>query len=250
MTLSETEDFVAAKIIALANRCISRKNSFYLVLAGGETPRAVYALLTEMVTDWEKWHIYFGDERCLPAHDKNRNDTMAFDTWLAHVDVPLSQIHSIPAELPQQICVEQYTQTLKNVGNFDLVLLGLGEDGHTASLFPGNDWGDNIDAPDVMAVDNAPKAPACKYLAKRPRGSSKRKARRRTGLYFDLPDINQAKRSCCRCCTGSRGKRARLTGLRNSHLHPCGTCPSTGTCSDRRSRGRNYACACTCRSSP
>ena len=160
MILSETEDFVAAKIIALANRCITRKNSFYIVLAGGETPRVVYALLKEMVTDWEKWHVYFGDERCVPAHDLQRNDTMAFNAWLAHVDIPQAQIHRIPAELPQQTCVEQYTQTLKNVGNFDLVLLGLGEDGHTASLFPGNDWGDSPDAPDVMAVDNAAKAPA------------------------------------------------------------------------------------------
>ena len=160
MTLRDTEHFIAAKIIALANRCIKNKESFHIVLAGGETPRAVYSLLKEMVTDWEKWHIYFGDERCLPAHDKNRNDTMAFDAWLTHTDIPQTQIHSIPAELPQQICVEQYTQTLSCVGNFDLVLLGLGEDGHTASLFPGNDRGDNADAPDVMAVDNAAKAPA------------------------------------------------------------------------------------------
>lgn len=160
MILSETEDFVAAKMIALANRCITRQNSFYIVLAGGETPRVVYALLKEMVTDWEKWHVYFGDERCVPAHDLQRNDTMAFNAWLAHVDIPRSQIHNIPAELPQNICVEQYTQTLSCVGNFDLVLLGLGEDGHTASLFPGNDWGDSPDAPDVMAVDNAAKAPA------------------------------------------------------------------------------------------
>jgi 6-phosphogluconolactonase len=160
MIISETEDFVAAKIIALANRCITRKNSFYIVLAGGETPRVVYALLKEMVTDWEKWHVYFGDERSVAPNDSHRNDVMAFDAWLAHVDIPRSQIHNIPAELPQQTCVEQYTQTLKNVGNFDLVLLGLGEDGHTASLFPGNDWGDSPDAPDVMAVDNAAKAPA------------------------------------------------------------------------------------------
>ena len=160
MTLSETEDFVAAKIIALANRCIKKNDRFYIVLAGGETPRAVYVLLKEMVTDWEKWHVYFGDERCVPPNDPQRNDVMAFNTWLAQVDIPQSQIHSIPAELPQQICVEQYTQTLQNVGNFDLVLLGLGEDGHTASLFPGNDWGDSPDAPDVIAVDNAAKAPA------------------------------------------------------------------------------------------
>ncbi|HSC75887.1 MAG TPA: 6-phosphogluconolactonase [Pseudomonadales bacterium] len=160
MLHKETEDFVAAKIIALANRCIKQKDSFHIVLAGGETPRAVYTLLTEMVTDWEKWHVYFGDERCVPAQDLQRNDVMAFDAWLAHVDIPHTQIHNIPAELPQKICVEQYTQTLKNIGNFNLVLLGLGEDGHTASLFPGNDWGDRPDAPDVIAVDNAPKAPA------------------------------------------------------------------------------------------
>lgn len=159
MTLSETEHFVAAKIIALANRCIKHNDCFHIVLAGGETPRAVYALLKEMVTDWEKWHVYFGDERCLPVGDKNRNDTMAFDAWLTQIDIPRPQIHSIPAELPQEICVVQYTQALKNVEIFDLVLLGLGEDGHTASLFPGNDWGEGFNAPDVMAVDNAPKTP-------------------------------------------------------------------------------------------
>ena len=156
----ETEKTVAEKIISLANRCIAEKNSFHIVLAGGETPRAVYALLKDAKTEWQHWHIYFGDERCEPAGDTNRNDTVAFDAWLAHVAIPCIQIHSIPAELPQKICVEQYTHTLGSVGNFDLVLLGLGEDGHTASLFSGNDWGDAPDALDVIAVDNAPKAPA------------------------------------------------------------------------------------------
>ena len=157
-TLSEKN--IAQNIITLANNCIAQKSSFHIVLAGGETPRAVYTLLKDAATDWKKWHVYFGDERCLPAHDINRNDSMAFDTWLTHVAIPHAQIHTIPAELPQPLCVKQYMQILHDVDSFDLVLLGLGEDGHTASLFPGNDWGESFNAPDVMAVDNAAKAPA------------------------------------------------------------------------------------------
>lgn len=160
MLHNATEQSLVTKIIALANRCIAEKNSFSIVLAGGETPRAVYALLRDAVTDWTKWQVYFGDERCEPAGHQQRNDTMAFDAWLAHVAIPREQIHNMPAELPQQVCVEQYTNILNGAGNFDLVLLGLGEDGHTASLFPGNDWGTDANAPDVLAVDNSPKAPA------------------------------------------------------------------------------------------
>lgn len=160
MICKTTAQDVASKITALANDCIARKNSFHIVLAGGETPRTVYTLLRDAKTDWEQWHVYFGDERCEPAHHPHRNDSMAFDAWLAHVTIPPAQVHSIPAELSQKNCVEQYTQTLVHVGNFDLVLLGLGEDGHTASLFPGHDWGEDPDSPPVLAVNHAPKAPA------------------------------------------------------------------------------------------
>lgn len=161
LTMTVTRDgAIAQRIITLANHCIAEKNSFHIVLAGGETPRAVYALLKNAATDWTKWQVYFGDERCVPAGDKQRNDTMVLDAWLAHVAIPRMQVHSIPAELPQRVCVEQYTQILDTASRFDLVLLGLGEDGHTASLFPGNDWGNDVHAPDVIAVDNAPKIPA------------------------------------------------------------------------------------------
>lgn len=161
MVITQATDVaIAKKITALANVCIAEKNSFHIVLAGGETPRAVYALLKDAKTDWQYWHIYFGDERCVQANDPLRNDVMAFSTWLAHVAIPHTQIHNIPAELPQKICVEQYTKVLSNVEIFDLVLLGLGEDGHTASLFPGNNWGEKPDSPTVLAVDNSPKAPA------------------------------------------------------------------------------------------
>ena len=129
------------------------------MLAGGDTPRAVYALLRGAKVAWSAWHVYFGDERCLPANDPGRNSRMADETWLDHVTIPQSQRHAIPAELGATRAALAYQESLRPVGVFDLVLLGLGEDGHTASLFPGRDWGTAPDSPDALAVFDAPKPP-------------------------------------------------------------------------------------------
>jgi len=153
------EQSIANKIVSLANIVIANKKNFHIVLAGGETPRSVYCLLRDAKTDWHQWHVYFGDERCAPPHNSSRNDTMAFASWLGHVDIPARQIHCIPAELKTESCIEQYSQTLAAVGQFDLVLLGIGDDGHTASLFPGNNHGESMNEPAVLAVNNAPKPP-------------------------------------------------------------------------------------------
>jgi 6-phosphogluconolactonase len=79
--------------------------------------------------------------------------------WLDHVPIPAAQIHLIPAELGARRAATVYAEDLRNIGDFDLVSLGLGEDGHTASLFPSHEWGVTSDAPDVMAVFDAPKPP-------------------------------------------------------------------------------------------
>ena len=142
-----------------AEQAIASRGAFHLVLAGGNTPRAVYGQCRKFVTDWTRWHVYFGDERCLPEHDPARNSTMASEAWLAHVPIPPSQIHAIPAEIGAEEAAVAYAETLHPLGDFDLVLLGLGEDGHTASLFPGHPWGDAQDAPDTLAVRDAPKPP-------------------------------------------------------------------------------------------
>jgi 6-phosphogluconolactonase len=84
---------------------------------------------------------------------------MAGETWLDAVRVPAPQVHAIPAELGAVQAARSYSGTLRTVGEFDLVLLGLGEDGHTASLFPGHDWGTQRGAPDALAVLDAPKPP-------------------------------------------------------------------------------------------
>ncbi len=146
------------RILDAAMRAIERHGRFLIVLAGGNTPRAVYRKLCTG-TDWSQWHVYFGDERCLPMGDAGRNDTMAAEAWLDQVPIPRDHVHAIPAELGATAAALAYADTLYGVGAFDLVLLGLGEDGHTASLFPGRDLGVKKSAPDVLAVFDAPKPP-------------------------------------------------------------------------------------------
>jgi len=147
-------------ILAGARKAISKNRAFHVVLAGGETPRHTYEHLATANADWSKWHVYFGDERCLPVDDAGRNDRMARGAWLDHVPIPHTQVHPIPAELGPQEAAVRYNAVLKAVPDFDLVLLGLGEDGHTASLFPSNPPGTAPDTPDALAVHNAPKPPA------------------------------------------------------------------------------------------
>jgi len=130
------------------------------VLAGGSTPHNVYQVLKKSNQKWQYWHIYFGDERCLPADDPERNSKMARDAWLDHVPIPRDQIHTIPAEMGPNLAAAAYEKIIVNAPVFDLVLLGLGEDGHTASLFPVNEWGENSDAENVLPVINSQKSPA------------------------------------------------------------------------------------------
>ena len=104
---------------------------------------------------------------------------MAAEAWLEHVSIPHDQVHVAPVELGADIAARRYAETLHNVGDFDLVLLGLGEDGHTASLFPGNEWGVATDAADVLAVFNAPKPPPQRVSL-----SAHRLSRARAVLFF------------------------------------------------------------------
>jgi len=153
-------DEVGRQIEGLARGAINDRGKFRIVVAGGETPRAVYERLSVQRAEWSKWHIYFGDERCLPGNDAARNDTMVRATWLARVGIGLDQVHVIPAELGPEEGARRYGALLRHVDAFDLVLLGLGEDGHTASLFPGHVPGQAAGSADVLAIRNAPKPPA------------------------------------------------------------------------------------------
>lgn len=148
-------DEVITRLGHCASEAIADRGAFSIVLAGGNTPQAIYRELSELATDWRAWFIYFGDERCLPLGAEGRNDTMAQRCWLDYVPIPRQQIFAVPAELGPDAGAQAYANLLAHVPPFDVVLLGLGEDGHTASLFPGLPHDDDV----ALAVREAPKMP-------------------------------------------------------------------------------------------
>jgi len=153
---AQVEQVVAQRILVLAEQAIDDHGCFRIALAGGRTPAAVYRRLAAADADWAHWRVYFGDERCLPADDPERNSVMAARQWLGRVPVPPANIHSIPAERGAEAAAAAYRAPVRAALPFDLVLLGVGEDGHTASLFPGQDHpADEL----VHAVHDAPKPP-------------------------------------------------------------------------------------------
>ncbi len=156
----ETADQVAVaacrQILDAAEQAIAEHGIFKLVLAGGSTPEKVYRLLALSDANWANWHIYYGDERCLPVDHADRNSLMATQAFLGKVAIPESQIFTILAELGPERAAQQYQQIVADAVPFDMVLLGMGEDGHTASLFPGHQHQEEELA---HAVYNSPKPP-------------------------------------------------------------------------------------------
>jgi len=155
-TANQVTQAAYQQILESAERAIAEHGSFKMVLAGGSTPEKVYRLLSEANADWSKWYIYYGDERCLPADHADRNSLMATRAFLEKVAIPDSQIFTIPAELGPEQAAKKYQQIVASALPFDMVLLGMGEDGHTASLFPGHQHREDELA---HAVYNSPKPP-------------------------------------------------------------------------------------------
>lgn len=155
-TPAQVAQAVCDDILQHAEQAITARGSFKIVLAGGTTPEQVYKLLSKSRTDWRKWHIYHGDERCLPAEHKERNSVMVQQALLDHVTIPAAQIFTMPTELGPETAAEQYRKVVADCLPFDMVLLGMGEDGHTASLFPEHV---NSATETVHTVYNSPKPP-------------------------------------------------------------------------------------------
>jgi 6-phosphogluconolactonase len=159
----DMDDWLAlarARVSHAEAEALDQRGEFHIVLAGGNTPARLYRALAGEAHDWARWQIWLGDERCLADTDPDRNSVMVTASLLRQDDARAPHFHPIPAWQGAETGARAYADALADIGAFDLVLLGLGEDGHTASLFPGQDWGAAPGAPDVLPVFQAPKPPA------------------------------------------------------------------------------------------
>jgi 6-phosphogluconolactonase len=139
----------AAWIFVSASRnSIAAKKRFAVAISGGSTPRRLYVLLGSEAShhqvDWQHVHLFWADERCVPKEHEESNFRTAFDTLLSKVDLPGRNIHRIKGEEAPDQAARDYEEEIRRFfgeserPRFDLIMLGMGEDGHTASLFPGS----------------------------------------------------------------------------------------------------------------
>lgn len=136
----------AALLVMQANLAVAARGRFSVALSGGATPRRTYELLAAPPlmdqAPWDRVHVFWGDERGVPLNDPRSNARMAQEAWLDHVPIPKDQIHPLDCSQAPAAAARQYEAQLRKFfagrpPRLDLVLLGLGDDGHTASLFPG-----------------------------------------------------------------------------------------------------------------
>jgi 6-phosphogluconolactonase len=134
----------ASRIIEASKSAIAKKGFFAIALSGGSTPKVTFGLLAaepfKSQVEWGKWDVYWGDERCVPPDHADSNFKMATDAMLSKVPVPAANIHRMKGEIDPNEAAKEYGLLLKEKfgeGGLDLVMLGMGPDGHTLSLFPG-----------------------------------------------------------------------------------------------------------------
>lgn len=154
-TFADLDDLArgaAEEITKSAEQAIAARGRFTIALSGGDTPRPAYRLLAQEPwrerIDWSRVHVFWGDDRHVPPDHPDSNFGMAMDTLLSQVPIPADNVHRMRTEKPDaQRAAEEYEWTLRSAFDleqgewprFDLVLMGIGADGHTASLFPGSE---------------------------------------------------------------------------------------------------------------
>jgi len=136
----------ADRVAHLLRELIGARGAAHLALSGGNTPKPMYAVLAGLPNiDWSLVHFWWGDERCVPRTDKDSNERMARDSLLSRIPFTEANVHSVPTTLPPAECAAAYDAELRRTCDIDpqskmpaidILLLGIGEDGHTLSLFP------------------------------------------------------------------------------------------------------------------
>lgn len=156
---------LAQTFVESAQTAVAQRGLFDVALSGGTTPKAAYQRLAaeplRSQVDWSRVFVYFGDERCVPPEDAASNYRMAYESLLGAVPIPTENVFRMRGEADPAIAANEYASLIRaHMGghpHFDLVLLGLGEDAHTASLFPGSllDAGDESLVRAVYATSQA-----------------------------------------------------------------------------------------------
>jgi 6-phosphogluconolactonase len=213
-TADDVADAAVYLFVTLAAKAVAERGNFFCSLSGGTTPLNCYRILAAPMisskVNWGKTHVFWGDERCVPEGDKDRNDEAALDALLRKVPLPSKNIHRVPATEPD--AAQLYEDELREaflsflplkesplspssspIPRFDLILLGMGPDGHTASLFPGHPAVEEKTRL-VVRVDGAPKPPPSR-------------------VTFTLPLINAAR--CVAFLVTGRDKNAALRRVLN-----------------------------------
>ena len=183
-----TKNFVAEAanfIVDLAHKALAERNEFRIALSGGNTPRPVYTEIARIGRElpWDRVLITFGDERCVPPDDEQSNFRMARETLFVPAAIPEKSILRMRGEIDPQIAAQEYqddidllaTQRGEQIYRHDLILLGLGPDGHTASLFP-----------ETAALDEMSRRVVANFVAKF----------NTWRLTFTFPLLNHARHVC------------------------------------------------------
>ena len=191
-----TRSFVSDAVALIAGeaaKAIEARGVFRIALSGGNTPRPVYEALAGLDLPWDKWEITFGDERCVPPDNDQSNFRMARLAWFDRACVPAASVLRMEGESEPAAAAAKYERELLSRSTpyvHDLILLGMGDDGHTASLFPGTD-----------ALRVTARLVVANYV---PKFSSHR-------LTFTYPLLNAARHVCF--LVSSPGKEAVLNGV-------------------------------------
>jgi 6-phosphogluconolactonase len=140
-------DQLALWIVNLVQDTLKKQELFTLVLSGGSTPKLLFQKLAsdqyKSKIDWKRIHLFWGDERVVPFDDDRNNAKMSYDILINHIDIPAGQVHIMRTDIDPNVSAGEYEKLLHTFfdnksESFDLVLLGMGDDGHTLSLFPGS----------------------------------------------------------------------------------------------------------------
>ncbi|MGH9821881.1 MAG: 6-phosphogluconolactonase [Blastocatellia bacterium] len=200
----------AKEFVRLAKAAVQIQGAFSVALSGGSTPKATFELLSTqplvLQVPWSSTHVFWSDERTVPPDHKDSNYRMAYEAMISRVALPATNVHRMKGEMDPESAAAEYTAELENhfgpgFPRFDLIMLGMGDDGHTASLFPG-----------TKALGEAERPVVANYV---PKFSTNR-------LTFSVPTINNA--ACVMFLISGDAKvpalKEVIEGTRNTQLYP------------------------------